>query len=99
MVIELRVFKKKKKTEKVISDMSTFVLFFCIQFIFDVFYTVMSPKDVLIETESRKTVLPYSVICISRHRAPAELGPARPITSGMLSIVDLCAYAHMHVHA
>ena len=29
-------------------------LIFCLQFIFDVFSTVMSPKDVLIEAESRK---------------------------------------------
>ena len=61
MVIELRVFKKKKMNMGKINTHVKFSLhlIFCVQFIFDVFSTVISPKDVLIETECRKLEFPY----------------------------------------
>ena len=65
------------KVISTIIHMSSF-LWTCIQFLFDVFSTVMSPKDVLIETEGEYhgynagipiaipiyTVLPYCVIAV-----------------------------------
>ena len=56
IAIELRVFKKKNNNNKMVKVISpvTHMSNFLLEFTFDVFSTVMSPKDVLIEAASRK---------------------------------------------